>query len=383
LDPDGASRAGCEAPARARGQKQNDKEHVMKRRFAPASMGFTLVELLVVIAIIGILVALLLPAIQAAREAARRSACTNNLKNLGLAVLNHHDAMKHFPVSMGNPLDKDNFPGDPRPQPAVSWIVNTLPQLEEQALFDKFKAGGAFEGTFEQGFCIRGGGTKIGLGSKTAAVSVPELMKTQLSVLQCPSDGSARETTTKQKQWEDCAVAVTSYKGVLDDTWMNLEFSDFSNDTPSEFQSGRYDRPISEGQAITRDCHRDVRCHGIFFRQSYRRPVKISQVTDGTSKTLMIGEDVPEFNIQHSAAFYSNGSVCSCNTPLNYALNQEPETFAVNLWFDAQGFRSRHPGGVHFGLADGSVRFISDDADSVFYRTSCTRDGGEVVTGQL
>jgi prepilin-type processing-associated H-X9-DG protein len=111
--------------------------------------------------------------------------------------------------------------------------------------------------------------------------------------------------------------------------------------------------------------------------------VRISQVTDGTSKTLMIGEDVAELNIQHSAAFFSNGSVCSCNSPLNYALNQEPESFSNDFWFDAQGFRSRHPGGVHFALADGSVRLIADDTDSVLYRTSCTRDGGEIALGQL
>ena len=128
------------------------------RRQRQCGRGFTLVELLVVIAIIGILVALLLPAIQAAREAARRTGCTNNLKNLGLAVLNHHDVKKHFPVNMGSYIVGES----PKPQPAVGWIVNTLPQLEEQPLFDQFEQGGAFEGQFTEGFCIRGGAPEFG-----------------------------------------------------------------------------------------------------------------------------------------------------------------------------------------------------------------------------
>src|SRR3954447_24167808 len=105
--------------------------------------GFTLVELLVVIAIIGILVALLLPAIQAAREAARRTGCSNNLKNLGLAALNHHDAQRHFPVNMGIARDAPYNLEAPAgvDQPGVGWILNMLPQLEEQPLFDQFKQG--------------------------------------------------------------------------------------------------------------------------------------------------------------------------------------------------------------------------------------------------
>jgi prepilin-type N-terminal cleavage/methylation domain-containing protein len=110
-------------------------------RFAGARRSaFTLVELLVVIAIIGILVALLLPAVQAAREAARRTGCSNNLKNLGLAALNHHDVMKHFPVSKGAAYPNESPEGVY--QSGAGWILNELPQLEEQALYDQFKAGG-------------------------------------------------------------------------------------------------------------------------------------------------------------------------------------------------------------------------------------------------
>ena len=350
------------------------------RRFGAIRRGFTLVELLVVIAIIGILVALLLPAIQAAREAARRSACTNNLKNLGLAVLNHHDVMKHIPVNMGAFIEQES----PIDQSGVGWILNTLPQLEEQPLFDRFRAGGAFEGQFEVGRCISPQ-PNYGLASMKNGISVPELMKTQLSVLQCPSDDSVRQLSSDQYQWGPrCAVALTSYKGVIDDTFANESGGGtFNNPIPAEYRSGNYKDPPPPGSGGTPfDCHRDIRCRGFFFRQSYQRPVKLAKVTDGTSKTLMIGEDVPEYN-RHSAAFYSNGSWCSCNAPLNYGFGQPPERIAFDAWYDAQGFRSKHPGGMQFCLADGSVRFVSESVDNVFYRTSCTRDGSELVPGQL
>jgi prepilin-type N-terminal cleavage/methylation domain-containing protein len=342
--------------------------------------GFTLVELLVVIAIIGILVALLLPAIQAAREAARRTGCSNNLKNLGLAVLNHHDVMKHFPVNMGSYI-LGEAPG--REQPGVGWILNTLPQLEEQSLFDQFKLGGAFEGNFVSGLCARPTPNK-GLASIKNGISVPELMKTQLSVLQCPSDDSVRQLSSIQWQWTpNCSVAVSSYKGVLDDAWVNElggSTAPKGNPVPPEYRSGLY-KEAPPGGTTANDCSRDTRCRGFFFRQSFQRPVKIASVTDGTSKTVMIGEDVPEYNY-HSAAYYSNGSWCSCNTPLNYGLGQNPEMIAA-AWWDAQGFRSKHPGGVHFCLADGSVRFVSESTDNIVYRTSCTRNGGESVPGEL
>jgi prepilin-type N-terminal cleavage/methylation domain-containing protein/prepilin-type processing-associated H-X9-DG protein len=340
--------------------------------------GFTLVELLVVIAIIGILVALLLPAVQAAREAARRAACVNKLKQLGLAALNHHDTNRHFPVSMGA-FDPPEAPG--RDQPCAGWILQSLPQLEQQPLYDQFQQGGAFEGSYRTSIC-RSPRVGVGLGSTKNGISVPELMKTQLDVLQCPSDESVSFLASDQFQWVGCDTALTSYKGVLGDTFLGeVEGSTFNNNA-SQFPSGNYDRPGPAFLPTQRDCHRDVRCRGIFWRHTFQKPVRIATITDGTSNTVMIGEDVPEFN-RHSVAFYSNGDWCSCNIPLNFGLTDpDPQAFSL-VWWDAQGFRSRHPAGANFCLADGSVRFVADQVDNVVYRTSCTRNGGEAVSESL
>jgi prepilin-type N-terminal cleavage/methylation domain-containing protein/prepilin-type processing-associated H-X9-DG protein len=355
-------------------------------------IGFTLVELLVVIAIIGILVALLLPAIQAAREAARRTACTNNLKNLGLAVLKHHDSSKTFPTSEGwdasYSADEQNVVDALRP-PGIKWlsgkgwILTILPDLEEGALYDRFRAGGAFDGKgpFKTGF-INNPKEGFGLTSRNAAgdIKVPELMKTQLPVVQCPSDETVTLLNVNHYQWPGFGVARTSYAGVLGDTWLGEEPL-LGNDN-AKYPSGTLDQPDPVDPGF-RDCHRGTRCSGIFFRNTWLRPIKIASITDGTSKTFMIGEDVPGYN-RHSATFYSNGDWCSCNIPLNHLMNLTVEEVQVMAdWGPQQGFRSRHPGGVHFCACDGSVRFVSESSDNSIFRGSCTRNGGEVLTESL
>lgn len=359
--------------------KRAEHLHVDASTCGKPRSAFTLVELLVVIAIIGILVALLLPAIQAAREAARRTSCSNNLKNLGLGILTHHDSMKHFPVSHGSAYVGES----PTPQSGVGWILNTLPQLEEQPLYDQFKAAGAFEGQFRRDKAHLTVGN-AGIISTTNGVSGPKLLQTELAILGCPSDSAASKQRTDQEEMGDWQVAVTNYKGVLDDTYLGQTFGPtvYHNDA-SKYPSGIYDDPApTYDSGATRDCHHNLRCRGIFFRQSYQRPVKISSVIDGTSKTFMVGEDLPEFN-NHSTAFYANGDWCSCNIPLNNLINEQPETLNLDFWWEQQNFRSRHPGGAQFCLVDGSVRFVSESISNDTYRTACTRDGNETTNESL
>lgn len=352
------------------------------RSVSLTNKGFTLVELLVVIAIIGVLVALLLPAVQAAREAARRISCSNNLKNIGLAVLNHHDVHGHFPVNYGGAWPE--FPNTNAPHPAVGWVVEILPQLEQGPLYERFKQGGAYEGSFREGLTPNRKRPDLGIYSTKNGISVPELMQTALPILACPSDGGSERIRDDQFQWTGTPVSVTNYKGVLGDTFLGITYgSNFSNDA-SNYPSGNYDGEESSTgfQIDQRDCHGDTRCRGIFFRNSFARPVKIKDVTDGTSNTFLVGEDLPDYNL-HSVAFYANGSWSSCNIVPNYRIGEELAPIELDAWWELQGFRSRHPGGLQFVLVDGSVRFISEGTNFELYRTSCTRNGGESIGSGL
>jgi len=293
--------------------------------------GMSLVELLVVIAIIGVLIGMLLPAVQAARETARRISCSNNLKQLGIAVHAYHDAFRGMPISIG-PWTEGGRPT--RQRNGKGWMVSFLPQIEESALFEQFAR--TFAGDF-----FSGGGLKSAIGL--------ELMKTKLPAFHCPSDGSSRGLSQTQFQWEGTEVALTNYKGVMGNNEVKLPVLD--------------------------ECYKLGACNGLFFRTTYQRPLKLANITDGTSNTLMIGEDVVRHN-DHSAAFYANSDWCSCEQSLNYL----PSPATPKNWTQVISFRSNHSGGASFCLADGSVRFVSQDVHENTYRGLCTKNGGEVAT---
>jgi len=303
--------------------------------------GFTLVELLVVITIIAILIALLLPAVQAAREAARRMQCTNNLKQIGLAILAYEQAFGMLPsgTAYDDPVADPYKPDAPNEgETGKGWTISVLPYLEQQALFDQFAPG--FEGYFLQGLGIKRSDCRMA-------------MKTPLSVFRCPSD-SYPPTSTKMYQWENIEVAVTNYKGVLGDS--------------------RIGGTSSVHQGSMPDCHKTRNCPGIFWRHSYLNPVYLRQITDGTSSTFMVGEDLPEQNY-HSTLYYANGEYASCHAPLNYMPN--PPT--PLLWWNVMSFRSYHAGGAHFCCVDGSVHFVSEQINYDLYRALSTKAGGEIA----
>ena len=112
----------------------------------------------------------------------------------------------------------------------------------------------------------------------------------------------------------------------------------------------------------------------MFYRNNYQEPLSLSKITDGTTNTFMVGEDIPAHNF-HSTAFYSNGDYSSCHAPLNF----KPNPPIPGQWPNVISFRSEHTGGAHFAIADASVRFISEGIDYLLYRALSTRAGEETV----
>jgi len=319
----------------------------MSKSLFRSRSGFTLVELLVVIAIIGILVALLLPAVQAAREAGRRSQCVNNLKQLALGCHNIHDTVKRLPYD-SSPESGDS-PTWGMGGNNWSWIARVLPAIEQQPLYMAANIGGSPPNT---------------LSASAAQIA------TQIPGLLCPSDSSASEGPRTNAADLSGPIGQTNYKGCSGANW--------------QWGESRYNPGL---QADATDQNGLGNGNGLFYRGDGKKKIGLAKITDGTSNTFMVGEDVPKFSLWCSWP-YSNNAVGTCAIYPNskapdgrwYSSSVNTPQYAFTDWQNTYSFRSMHPGGLQFAMADGSARFISETIDVVLYRRLATTSGGETAS---
>jgi len=322
--------------------------------------GFTLIELLVVIAIIAVLIALLLPAVQQAREAARRSQCKNNMKQLGLAMHNYHDTLTVFPMGVLT---------DDRP----NWRVFLLPYLDQAPLYNtlQINAGGFF--------------AHSPAGPPWGYAGNAVLRSLVLPVYACPSSTNASFTN----------ASGYSRNG------MTIHYAGISGATPDP--AGR--TTVCTGDVL---CSGSSSCkNGMIVPFASRRS---RDCTDGMSNTILIGE---QSGLTNNRDITSNGLggwfsvgnhpglsvwgdgttlplATSCGacypgglTTVRYAPNAFKITGAAGPASSQFSFNttlsSGHVGGIHATLADGSVRFISDNVNFLLLSQLCVRDDGMVI----
>jgi prepilin-type N-terminal cleavage/methylation domain-containing protein/prepilin-type processing-associated H-X9-DG protein len=318
-------------------------------------VGFTLIELLVVIAIIAVLIGLLVPAVQKVREAANRMACQNNLKQIALAVHNYIDTESYFPVNTLITDQQNNWIS-----PNWSWLARSLPFIEQDNLY---KTGNL---------------PRNALGDTTGAISTRSLVGTQIKVFLCPTDAeSSTGPWTDRANLVGLPVGLTNYKGVSGANWG--WYSNAAANPPNDAggtviaADARWLNPSTIDGSLNGLNNGD----GLFFRTDYRHKRRLADILDGTSNTFMIGEDVPRKNI-HCAWPFANTANGTCAIAPN-ARRPDGTEWPASNWPNVYSFRSRHPGGLQFALADGSVRFVSDTIELRLYRALATIKGGEVV----
>ncbi len=321
-------------------------------------MGFTLVELLVVIAIIGILVALLLPAVNSAREAARRIQCTNNLKQMGLALLSFHDANKAFPQGLYTSLD-----GVYR-EIGLGWATKTLPYIEEQAVYDQIAS-----------FQPSDGADPWDPGTPAKAFLDATYIQgadAPIKAFICPSVSSVD--------------LVPEFNGVRA---MNTGFS------TSHYKGSRgfCDRGIfSRPEELSRPdrCFADVGGNRVaIIRPATKRyATRLRDVKDGASKTIAVGES-PYYDAfrewpvwmgatgEDEAVLFKTESIYPINCFANPKIPMDDE--AQNSVLGDDCAVSAHVGGAMFVFVDGSVHLLSDAIELRTYEKLGDRDDGEFI----
>ena len=342
--------------------------------------GFTLVELLVVIAIIGVLIALLLPAVQAAREAARRSQCSNNLKQIGLGLLNYESARGHFPPGQYKPENVNE-------KSAYSWSVWHLPYIEQQALYDRID---------------------FTVSSKDPPNNLPDLSGPANQVIPayiCPSTRTVSESRDSDHRILDTNGAASGGAGLgcldymgnkgVDDALINPQTNQAYGAATIEpyfgvlldIESGHDNNGFACVFKPNRKCSADV--------------ISIREITDGVSHTMIVAESTGKgleerrgssrgtpntYSSELSGAWAALKNISDIDiAPGSTIASALGVSSAINppayVHFAKEEFFSDHPGGVQILMCDGSVHFMGDDTSHNIYLGICTRDGGEIIPG--
>jgi prepilin-type N-terminal cleavage/methylation domain-containing protein/prepilin-type processing-associated H-X9-DG protein len=339
----------------------------MKPPWGRVQRAFTLIELLVVISIIGVLIGLLLPAVQKVREAANRIKCQNNLKQLGLALHSYHDVNQFFPLggAYGGTFNTSTWSwgNDDR----GTWLVYTLPYMEQDNLYKLIPS--------------------ITTPNSIWIAKNNGVLPIKLPYGRCPSDGWSLDRP------------FTNYTGNAGNVCWNGQcgydpFAAICNQPAWGYVGVPLD---PQGNSCGN-------WGGIFSRTGYCK-VSLASITDGTSNTIMLGEQLPgKFDHMRwvTAGCYpdghgtywacGNGNANSTPTiPINYPLDNNvsdsapqcspnPQTNVWN-WGINHGFKSNHPGGANFTFGDGSVHFLQQSIDTRTYMLLGVRNDGQVPTG--
>jgi prepilin-type N-terminal cleavage/methylation domain-containing protein/prepilin-type processing-associated H-X9-DG protein len=345
------------------------------RRFS--QRGFTLIELLVVIAIIGVLIALLLPAVQQAREAARRIQCTNNLKQLGLAMHNYESVNGSFVPSCIYPSPLDSWGWAP------SWTMHIMQYIEQGAAFNAYNTGAVHPNA---------------QGSVLYAMN-NTVFNMQISTLLCPSDGPMRRTSLcsyvgnvggpTQIQEYSGTIVPTRHSGggfstnpgaitigsIVDGTSNTAMLSEVltGHSQPSSVRAG--DSNPNNWKRVHFESGLASRTTGLAAVDAL---IARCKAIPATQTAVNFADRVQWFR---AYPYYINYAVYNHVMPPN---NRNCGNSRVNDWsLDAWGVApptSNHPGGVNLCMADGSVKFIKDSVSIQTWQALGTRNGGEVVS---
>ena len=299
----------------------------MTSRVSQPRKAFTLVELLVVIAIIGVLVGLLLPAVQAAREAARRMQCSNNLKQISLALHNYHDTNRRFP------------PGSKYTN-KMGYAARILPFIEQQNVYDTIN----WNTDHNANMAVATG---------------------RIGTFLCPS--GAEENSSSSSETVDGQLAWTiHYYGNTGPIGTNpIEDEEYERNKPKE---GKYGE-VAHG--------------GILYTES---DIRFADITDGTSNTIAFGE--MSWNGHEGYRAWHRGRVWVGGGGNAAYVTSKNHKYAINIGKKTKDdtykqinnngpYGSEHPGGAQFSMCDGSVRFVADSIEHSLYLGMASRDGGE------